>query len=165
MPYQESGITFSLEALLDDSTIPQTCRVVDFDNDRQLECVKKTIWWPSSMSTELDLIADIYKEYHSYVQKINVRFPCFYDVNRVNTNALGTPVKNKEIFIETPMQLWFEKFDEKVYTFYLNRIQGSSDMILEVSLIENETLSPLLQYLLIADKEYTLEEYNMDEFQ
>ena len=34
-------------------------------------------------------------------------------------------------------------------------ITCSSDYLLEVSLIEGEQLHPLLQYLLIAEKEYT----------
>ena len=55
----------------------------------------------------------------------------------------------------TSVQLWFQAFDQKVYTFYMKRIGQSSDYLLEVSLIEDEQLQPLLQYLLVAEKEYT----------
>lgn len=59
------------------------------------------------------------------------------------------------MFDTTPVQLWFEQFDQKVYTFYLKRVGTGSDYLLEVSLIEGKQLYPLLQYLLIAEKEYT----------
>ena len=59
------------------------------------------------------------------------------------------------MFETTSVQLWFQAFDQKVYTFYMKRIGQSSDYLLEVSLIEDEQLQPLLQYLLVAEKEYT----------
>lgn len=152
-PYQESDIIFPLDAFSVSSRVEQSCRIVDFDNDGRMECVKKTIWYPSSMSTTLGLTIDFYKEYDSYVHETEVRFPCFF-----NSDGFGTPVHSEEMFEKTPVQLWFEELDQKVYTFYLNRIGSGSDYLLEVSLIEGEELHPLLQYLLIAEKEYTFKQ-------
>ena len=155
--YQESDITFPLDAFSIDSYHEQFCRIVDFDNDGNVECVNKTIWQPSSVSTTLCLITDFYKEYDSYLHETWVRFPRFIDSNSTDTYPYnwGTAVGSDEMFDTTPVQLWFEEFDQKVYTFYLKRIGTGSDYLLEVSLIEGEQLHPLLQYLLIAEKEYT----------
>ncbi|MDE7435949.1 MAG: hypothetical protein K2N01_09085 [Lachnospiraceae bacterium] len=156
-PYQESDITFSLDAFSIDSYEEQSCRIVDFDNDGRMECLKKDIWYPSSLNTTLGLTVDFYKEYDSYVHKTEICFPCFSNSysRYAYTDGVGTIVNSEEIFEKEPVQIWFEEFDQKVYTFYMNRIWGSSDYLLEVSLIEGEELHPLLQYLLIADKEYT----------
>lgn len=160
IPYPESGLTFPLDAFSVEKYDQQSCRMVDFDNDGRMECVKKTIWHPSSLNTKLCMIVDIYKEYDSYVHKTKVLFPCFSDSDQMNaySESYGTPVEYKEMFEKVPVQLWFEEFEQKVYTFYLYRIDFSSDYLLEVSLIEGEELQPLLQYLLIAEKEYTFEQ-------
>lgn len=156
--YQESDITFPLDAFSIDSYAEQSCRIVDFDNDGRMECVKKDIWYPSSLNTTLGLTVDFYKEYDSYVHKTEICFPCFSNSYSMYAYSagVGTIVNSEEIFEKEPVQIWFEEIDQKVYTFYLNRIWGSSDYLLEVSFIEGEELHPLLQYLLIAEKEYTL---------
>lgn len=119
----------------------------------------KTIWQPSSPSTSLGLIIHFYKEYNTYLHETWVRFPCFIDSTSADTYSdpyrFGTVVDSDEMFDTTPVQLWFEEFDQKVYTFYLKRVGTGSDYLLEVSLIEGKQLYPLLQYLLIAEKEYT----------
>lgn len=157
--YQESEISFPLDAFSVDSYDEPFCRIVDFDNDGNVECVSKTIWQPSSLSTTLCLIIDFYKEYDSYLHETWVRFPCFIDSASADTYSdpyrFGTVVDSDEMFDTTPVQLWFEEFDQKVYTFYLKRVGTGSDYLLEVSLIEGKQLYPLLQYLLIAEKEYT----------
>ena len=97
----------------------------------------------------------------SYLHETMVRFPCFVDSDnayKYNYNDpfySGTAVDSDEMFNTVPVQLWFEEFDQKVYTFYLKRVENSSDYLLEVSLIEGEKFHPLLQYLLIAEKKYT----------
>lgn len=155
--YQESDITFPLDAFNLDSFDEQFCHIVDFDNDGSVECIHKTIWYPSSQNTTLCLIVDFYKEYDSYLHETMVRFPCFIKSDNAYNYPFnsGTAVDSDEMFDTTPVQLWFEEFDQKVYTFYLKRVGNSSDYLLEVSLIEGEQLHPLLQYLLIAEKEYT----------
>lgn len=158
--YQESGITFPLEAFSVDQYGKQSCRIVDFDNDGRMECVRKTIWYPSSRSSSLGLIWYFYKEYDSYVHETRVEFPCFspyYD-----SDNYGTNVDPEESFEKTMVQLWFEEFDQKVYTFCMYRVGASSDYLLEVSLIEGEKLHPLLQYLLIAEKEYTFRQVDIN---
>lgn len=161
--YQESEIAFPLDAFSIDSYDEQFCRIVDFDNDGNVECVSKTIWQPSSPSTSLGLIIHFYKEYDSYLHETWVRFPCFIDSASADTYSdpyrFGTVVDSDEMFDTTPVQLWFEEFDQKVYTFYLKRVGTSSDYLLEVSLIEGKQLHPLLQYLLIAEKEYTFTQF------
>lgn len=160
IPYPESAITFPLDAFSVSKYGEQSCCIVDFDNDGRMECVEKTIWQPSSLNTTLGLIIDFYKEYDSYAHEIEVRFPCFSnsDPMYLYSESFGTPVENEEMFEKFPVQLWFEEFDQKVYTFYMYRIGAGSDYLLEVSLIEGEKLHPLLQYLLIAEKEYTFEQ-------
>ncbi|MDE6619159.1 MAG: hypothetical protein K2K74_01465, partial [Lachnospiraceae bacterium] len=155
--YQESDITFPLDAFNLDSFDEQFCHIVDFDNDGSVECIHKAIWYPSSQNTTLCLIVDFYKEYDSYLHETMVRFPCFIKSDNAYNYPFnsGTAVDSDEMFDTTPVQLWFEEFDQKVYTFYLKRVGNSSDYLLEVSLIEGEQLHPLLQYLLIAEKEYT----------
>ena len=129
---------------------------MDLDNDGSEECVKKSIWYPSSLSSELCLTVELYKEYESYVHLAQICFPFFTSTDSY-ADDLGTVVSDAEIFTTVPVQLWFQTFDQKVYTFCVNRIRGSSDYLLEVSLIEGEQLHPLLQYLLIAEKKYTFE--------
>ncbi|MDE6218900.1 MAG: hypothetical protein K2G51_00415 [Lachnospiraceae bacterium] len=157
--YQEAGITLPLDAFSLDSFDEQSCRIVDFDNDGNVECVHKKIWFPSSLNATLGLIVNFYKEYDSFLHATMVRFPCFINSNSAYTYTYpfnsGTAVDADEMFDTMPVQLWFEEFDQKVYTFYLKRVVGSSDYLLEVSLIEGEQLHPLLQYLLIAEKEFT----------
>ena len=53
------------------------------------------------------------------------------------------------------MQLWFEEFDGKIYTFDLKRVGSTSDYIMEISLIENKKIIPVYQYLLIAEKKFS----------
>ena len=159
IPYQESDITFPLDAFSLDSFDEQFCHIVDFDNDGNAECVRKTIWYPSSQGTTLCLLADFYKEYDSYLHETMVRFPCFVDSDNAYKYNYpfhsGTAVDSDEMFDTMPVQLWFEEFDKKVYTFSLKRVEYTSDYLLEVSLIEGEQLHPLLQYLLIAEKKCT----------
>ncbi len=163
-PYQESGITFPLEAFSVDQYGKQSCRVVDFDNDGRMECVRKTIWYPSSRSSSLGLIWYFYKEYDSYVHETRLEFPCFSSSNSpyYDSDNYGTNVDSEENFEKIPVQLWFEEFDQKVYTFCMYRVGASSDYLLEVSLIEGEKLHPLLQYLLIAEKEYTFRQVDIN---
>lgn len=162
--YQESGITFPLEAFSVDQYGKQSCRIVDFDNDGRMECVRKTIWYPSSRSSSLGLIWYFYKEYDSYVHETRVEFPCFSRSNSpyYDSDNYGTNVDPEESFEKTMVQLWFEEFDQKVYTFCMYRVVASSDYLLEVSLIEGEKLHPLLQYLLIAEKEYTFRQVDIN---
>ena len=155
-PYQESDTAFPLDAFSNSQYDKKCCRIVDLDNDGSEECVKKSIWYPSSLSSELCLTVELYKEYESYVHLAQICFPFFTSTDSY-ADDLGTVVSDAEIFTTVPVQLWFQTFDQKVYTFCVNRIRGSSDYLLEVSLIEGEQLHPLLQYLLIAEKKYTFE--------
>lgn len=156
-PYQKADIPFSMESFFTDEDSEKIHRVVDFDNDGKLECVKKEIWYPYNLGQELSMIVGFYKEYISY-RYVDVRFPCFLSSDREDTGSddyYGTLVDPEEEFDKVLVQLWFEEIEQKVYTFCMYRIDGSSDYLLEVSLIEGDELHPLLQYLLIAEKEYT----------
>lgn len=155
-PYQESDTAFPLDAFSNSQYDKKCCRVVDLDNDGSVECVRKSIWYPSSLSSTLGMTVELYKEYESYVHLAQICFPFFASTGSY-ADDLGTVVSDAEIFTTIPVQLWFQTFDQKVYTFCVNRISGSSDYLLEVSLIEGEQLHPLLQYLLIAEKKYTFE--------
>lgn len=86
-----------------------------------------------------------------------MHFPCFLSSGSetADSDRYGTIVAPEEMFDKTLVQLWFEEIEQKVYTFCMYRIDGSSDYLLEVSLIEGDKLHPLLQHLLIAEKEYT----------
>lgn len=156
IPYAEAGVTFPLDAFSCDQYDEQCSRVVDFDNDGSVECIRKSIWYPSSLNSVLGLTIDLYKEFDSYVHPAWLYFPCFTSLDRADydPHSPGTVVDDTEMFEATPVQLWFQAFDQKVYTFYMKRIWQSSDYLLEVSLIEDGQLHPLLQYLLIAEKEY-----------
>ena len=156
-PYQEADITFAMESFFTSEDGEKIRRVVDFDNDGKLECVEKIIWYPSSLGAEFVMMADFYKEYDSYMHVTDVRFPRFLISGSDNTysDCYGTLVDLEEYFGKSLAQLWFEEIEQKVYTFCMYRIGGSSDYLLEVSLIEGDELHPLLQYLLIAEKEYT----------
>ena len=154
-PYQKADIPFSMESFFTDEDSEKIRRVVDFDNDGKLECVKKEIWYPYSLGQELSMTVGFYKEYISY-RYVDVRFPCFLGREDIGSdNHYGTLVDPEEMFDKTLVQLWFGEIEQKVYTFCMYRIGGSSDYLLEVSLIEGDELHPLLQYLLIAEKEYT----------
>lgn len=52
-PCEESDVTCPQEFF--PSTVTMNSRVVDFDNDGRMECVKKTIWYPGSQDIELCL--------------------------------------------------------------------------------------------------------------
>lgn len=156
-PYQKADIPFSMKSFFTGEDSEKIRSVVDFDNDGKLECVKKEIWYPYSLGQELSMTVGFYKEYISY-RYVDVRFPCFLSSDREDTgsdNYYGTLVDPEEEFDKVLVQLWFEEIEQKVYTFCMYRIDGSSDYLLEVSLIEGDELHPLLQYLLIAEKEYT----------
>lgn len=157
IPYAEAGVTFPLDAFSCDQYDEQCSRIVDLDNDGSVECIRKSIWYPSSLNSVLGLTIALYKEFDSYVHPTWLYFPCFTSLDRADyyPHSLGTVVDDTEMFETTSVQLWFQAFDQKVYTFYMKRIGQSSDYLLEVSLIEDEQLQPLLQYLLIAEKEYT----------
>lgn len=156
-PYQKADITFSMESFFTSKDRDKIRRVVDFDNDGRMECVEKIIWYPSSLGIEFAMVADFYKEYDSYMHVTDVHFPCFLSSGSetADSDRYGTIVDPEEMFDKTLAQLWFEEIEQKVYTFCMYRIDGSSDYLLEVSLIEGDKLHPLLQYLLIAEKEYT----------
>lgn len=150
VPCKESDAAFLQDAFPVEYYYGQVCNVVDFDNDGALEYVKKQACWPADeRKTALYMTHYFYKKYDSHMRELNVLFP-----------GMGSPdpASSGEVVDQLPVQLWFETFDQKVYTFYLTRIAHSSDYFLQVSLIEGEHLQPLLQYLLIADKYFSCEE-------
>ena len=83
------------------------------------------------------------KKYDSYVREVQIPFP---------ENAWGKSYKRESSIL---MQLWFEEFDGKIYTFDLKRVGSTSDYIMEISLIENKKIIPVYQYLLIAEKKFS----------
>lgn len=121
------------------------CVVVDFDNDGENECIEKRIWYPSSLNSELALIAGFYKKYNSYEHEVFINSPA-----SVKNNDSG-------IAYTISVQLWFEEFENQIYIFQLKRVDWTSDYILEISLIEGDKMHPMFQYLLVAEKKYTYE--------
>lgn len=49
-------------------------------------------------------------------------------------------------------QLWFEEFDGKIYTFRLEKLDGSLDCFLNVELIQDNKLYPVMNYFLLDNK-------------
>lgn len=143
--YTDCDYDFALEAFSDryNYISEENCIIADFDNDGEEECIEKRIWYPSSINSELHLETEFLKKYGSYVNKVNVSFTD----NFINDNIWG--------YQTFPVQLWFEEFEGKIYTFYMKRFSCTSDYILEVSLIENDKLYPMLQYMSIAGKKLT----------
>lgn len=150
IPYTEGGQDFSIEAFSKYQYVFSTinegdCVLVDFDNDGEQECVMKSIWLPSSLNSVVYLNTVCLKKYDSYVQRISVPFP------------EGVANKNYHAGNLITVQLWFEEFDGKIYIFHMKRVDSTSDYIFEVSLIEDKKLYPVLQYILIAEKEFSYE--------
>lgn len=123
----------------------ENCVLVDFDNDGERECIARRIWYPSSLNSQLALISDFYKKYDSIERTVYINFP-----ESIEDSDFGS-------FDTIPVQLWFEKFENQIYTFLLKRVSAKSDYILEISLIEGDEMYPVVQYLLIAEKQYSYE--------
>lgn len=141
IPYAKTEQDFSIGAYRS----LENCVLVDFDNDGERECITRRIWYPGSLNSQLALISGFYKKYDSIEHTVYINFP-----DSIENNDFGS---YDTVFV----QIWFEKFGNQIYTFLLKRINFKSDYILEISLIEGDKMYPMVQYLLIAEKQYSYE--------
>ncbi|MBQ9990703.1 MAG: hypothetical protein IJP31_07160 [Lachnospiraceae bacterium] len=133
----------------------ENCYRVDFDNDGAEEYIRKSIWYPSSYSSSMGLgFVGILKNGQTGFQEYELNLPENFEKNFYN--KYGVWVQQRAV------QLWFEAFDGKVYTFDLRRLDFEGDHILDISLIEGEELIPILQYVLIDQKEFGLFEIEIE---
>lgn len=112
------------------------CVVADIDNDGAKERVEKEIRYPDSINPRLYLMTGFLKQYQTLVYRLDLVFPDNY-VEGVDSDQV---------------QLWFDEIEGKVYTFQMLHFNESNDYMLNVSLLQGDELTPMLQYLLIDRK-------------
>lgn len=110
----------------------------DLDNDGETEsCFRQIVQNISSAGGPDMLIYDILKKRGPFKKEIEYVF-------------------EEEFFPEDidhyTWQLWFEEFDGKIYTFRLEKLDGSLDCFLNVELIQDNKLYPVMNYFLLDNK-------------
>lgn len=150
--YRESDCDIALEAWeMSRCQDMDNLRGVDLDNDKETEYILKQLWLPSSVNSRQNLNISILDKNELYAHKTDIRFPNYAFEGESGSCDF--------------VQIWFEEFDGKVYTFYMERPDRSSDYLLTAALIEDGEFHPVLQYLLLDCKVYQSEDSTLSSIQ